>query len=64
MMNERNDIVVVDDNPALLSLLSEIFKEPGYTVRMAADGFEALAVLCDREPNILISDLNEARSFL
>ena len=33
MMNDRNDIVVVDDSPALLSVLSEIFKEHGYTVR-------------------------------
>src|SRR5580698_3727451 len=58
MMNDRNDIVVVDDSPALLSVLSEIFKEHGYTVRKAADGFEALAVIRDREPDILVSDLN------
>jgi CheY-like chemotaxis protein len=61
MMNDRNDIVVVDDNPALLSVLSEIFKEHGYTVRTAADGFEALAVIRDREPDILVSDLNMPR---
>jgi CheY-like chemotaxis protein len=61
MMNDRNDIVVVDDNPALLSVLSEIFKERGYTVRAAADGFEALAVIRDREPDILVSDLNMPR---
>jgi CheY-like chemotaxis protein len=58
MTNDRNDIVVVDDNPALLGVLSEIFKEHGYIVRTAADGFEALAVIRDREPDILVSDLN------
>ena len=58
MVTDGNDIVVVDDNPALLTVLSEIFKEHGYTVRTASDGFEALAVIRDREPDILISDLN------
>jgi CheY-like chemotaxis protein len=58
MMNEMNDVVVVDDNPALLCVLSEILKEHGYSVRMASDGFEALAVIRDRAPDILISDLN------
>jgi CheY-like chemotaxis protein len=58
MVTDGNDIVVVDDNPALLTVLSEIFKEHGYTVRTASDGFEALAVIRDREPGILISDLN------
>ena len=58
MINEMNDIVVVDDNPALLCVMSEIFQEHGFTVRTASDGFEALAVIRDRGPDILISDLN------
>jgi len=58
MMNEMKDVVVVDDNPALLCVLSEILKEHGYSVRIASDGFEALAVIRDRAPDILISDLN------
>jgi CheY-like chemotaxis protein len=56
-MNAANDIVVVDDNPTLLILLSEIFREHGYTVRTAADGFAALAVIRDRIPTVLLSDL-------
>src|SRR5580704_17236933 len=56
-----NDLVVVDDNPALTSVLSEIFKDYGYTVRTAADGFDALATIRDRAPDILISDLNMPR---
>ncbi|WP_348269633.1 hypothetical protein P8936_14940 [Edaphobacter paludis] len=32
-MNDANDIVVVDDNQVLVSVLSQIFKELGYTVR-------------------------------
>jgi CheY-like chemotaxis protein len=58
MPNEMNDVLLVDDNPVLLSLLSEIFMGHGYTARTASDGFEALAVIRDRVPDILISDLN------
>jgi CheY-like chemotaxis protein len=57
-MNEMNDVVIVDDNPELLSVLSEIFNESGYAVRTASDGFAALAAIRDRLPDILLSDLN------
>ena len=60
-MNDANDIVVVDDNQVLVSVLSQIFKELGYTVRTASDGFEALATIRERVPGILISDLNMPR---
>jgi CheY-like chemotaxis protein len=56
-MNEINDVVIVDDNPALLSVLSEIFNESGYSVRTASDGFEALTVIRNRVPDVLLSDL-------
>lgn len=50
------DTVVADD-----SVLSEIFKECGYSVRTALDGFEALAEIRNQAPCILLSDLNMAR---
>jgi PleD family two-component response regulator len=49
-----NDMVVVDDNPVPASVLSEIFRELGYSVRAASDGFEALAAIRNRVPDILI----------
>jgi CheY-like chemotaxis protein len=55
--NEMNDVVVADDNSLLLSVLSEILKECGCTVRAASDGFEALVMILDRVPDILISEL-------
>jgi CheY-like chemotaxis protein len=61
MASEMEDIVIVDDNPLLVSVLSEIFKECGATVRSASDGFEALATIRERVPNVLISDLNMPR---
>ena len=58
MRKEMNDIVLVDDNPAIRFGLSEIFKRRGYTVRTASDGFSALALLRERIPGILLSDLD------
>jgi len=55
------DIVVVDDNPVLLSVLSEIFQKCGHTVRAASDGFAALAEIRYRVPDILLSDLSMPR---
>jgi CheY-like chemotaxis protein len=58
MRKEMNDIVLVDDNPAIRYGLSEILKRRGYTVRTASDGFSALALVRDRIPGILLSDLD------
>lgn len=58
MANDMREIVVVDDNPTLLNVLSEIFRDCGFSVRTASDGFAALAAMRDRLPDILISDLN------
>jgi len=56
-----HDVLVADDNPLLVSVLAEIFRESGYSVRTAPDGFVALAMIRDRVPDILISDLNMPR---
>jgi CheY-like chemotaxis protein len=42
MPRETTDILVVDDNELLLGVITEVFKECGYTVRTATDGFAAL----------------------
>jgi CheY-like chemotaxis protein len=52
------DLVVVDDNPVLVSVLSQIFAECGHNVRAASNGFLALAAIRNRVPDILISDLS------
>jgi len=59
--NEMNDVLVIDDNRILTNILSEIFRESGYTVRTASDGFAALASIRKRVPDVLISDLNMPR---
>jgi CheY-like chemotaxis protein len=58
---EMNDVLVADDNQVLTSVLAEIFRESGYAVRTASDGFAALTSIRERVPEVLISDLNMPR---
>ncbi len=50
-------ILVVDDERPLVLLLTRILKKEGYDVRGVYSGPEALAVLKDFSPNLIISDL-------
>jgi CheY-like chemotaxis protein len=60
MLARTKDIVIVDDNSVLLSVLSQIFIECGWNVRSASDGFTALSQVSTRAPEIILSDLNMA----
>ncbi len=50
-------ILVVDDEPIILETMTAILESEGYTVRTAEDGFAALAVLRNTQPDLIISDL-------
>jgi CheY-like chemotaxis protein len=50
-------VLVVDDDPSILELSSRVFKDHGYEVRTAADGFEALIELRRSRPDVIVSDL-------
>lgn len=51
-------VLVVDDEEALRKLYGALFKEAGYQVRLAADGQEALELILESCPDILLSDVN------
>ena len=50
-------ILIVDDDPNLLRLLSLRLKSEGYEVTEAASGEKALALLHAAPPALLITDL-------
>lgn len=50
-------ILVVDDSVANMKLLSYLLESQGYDVRTAADASEALAVLADFRPRLVLLDL-------
>ena len=53
----RNEVLVVDDDPILCSVLCDVFEHEGYDVRSAAGGEQALAALDERVPDCVILDL-------
>ena len=50
-------ILIADDDERLLITLSALLSREGYEVRTARDGFEALSIMRDSVPDLLISDL-------
>lgn len=52
-----NKILVVDDDPDILSAISMILESQGYQVVTATDGVEGLANLKSESPDLLILDL-------
>ncbi|MBE9039778.1 hybrid sensor histidine kinase/response regulator [Oscillatoriales cyanobacterium LEGE 11467] len=50
-------ILIVDDNPTNLSVLSQALKAAGYKVRMAVDGEDALAQVERHHPELILLDV-------
>ncbi|CAN5501760.1 response regulator transcription factor [soil metagenome] len=51
------DILVVDDEPAIRTLVARALTRGGYRVREAADAREALAAIAVRAPELVLLDL-------
>ncbi|HEY9594632.1 MAG TPA: response regulator, partial [Spirochaetia bacterium] len=56
-MNEKTDILIVDDSRTQLELLAHTLEQAGYCVRMAANGAEALSRIRENAPRLVISDI-------
>jgi len=54
---KRKKILVVEDEKVLNSAYQTILEKTGYDVRVAYDGNEALAVLKEYQPDIILLDL-------
>jgi CheY-like chemotaxis protein len=50
-------ILIVDDNPANLKLVRVLLSAEGYEIRCAADAEEALAILTEFRPRLILMDL-------
>ena len=51
-------ILVIDDDPAMMSLLKDELSDEGCTVLQAYDGLEALSQLRCASPNLIVTDLH------
>ncbi|MBK6313606.1 MAG: response regulator [Blastocatellia bacterium] len=54
----KGDILVVDDNPVNLDLLSNMLQDRSYRVRVATNGRRALAAAKSRPPDLVMLDIN------
>ena len=51
-------ILIVDDDDSLRAVLAAALQRDGHAVYAARSGEDGLAVLCERRPTILLTDLN------
>jgi CheY-like chemotaxis protein len=52
------DVLVVEDDTDVRGIFYEYLTEEGYRVRVATDGQEALALLAQALPDVILTDLN------
>ena len=57
MSESRGTILIIDDDPFFLKVLSDAFIECGFTVFTANDGMEGVRVFPGIAPDVVISDL-------
>ena len=50
------DVLIVDDEPSLLELLTRVVVDEGYSVATASDGQMALSMLDDVKPSLVLAD--------
>ena len=55
--NHKGNILVVDDEPQITRVLKTTLSGHGYSVRAAVDGEEAIHVMQDWSPDLIITDL-------
>ena len=55
------DVLVVDDDPIFQQQAASGFRRDGDVVRFARHGFEALAAVLQRRPDVILSDVNMPR---
>jgi len=50
------DILIIDDDKDICQLLSFLLERAGYTTRQGHDGSTAMALLAEKEPDVLLLD--------
>jgi CheY-like chemotaxis protein len=54
---EAPSVLVVEDDPALLDLLTGAFRRAGFTVHGARNGREGVRMLADLKPDLMVTDI-------
>ena len=56
-MDTNKTIMVVDDNPDIITIVKTILEGKGYTVLSATSGIELLNLLKNQKPDLIILDI-------
>ena len=56
-MSPAADILVVEDDPAIVDFVQRVLRRAGYAVRTAGDGAVALAAIAEHRPALVLLDL-------
>ncbi|WP_371360910.1 response regulator [Sporomusa malonica] len=57
MGKSQATILVIDDQPGIRRLLTEVLQDEGYSVMTAANGYEGIQVATDTKPNVILMDM-------
>ncbi|KAF0221528.1 MAG: response regulator [Geobacteraceae bacterium] len=57
METDQGKILLIDDDPFFLKVLSDVFLENGFAVLTAADGIEGVKAYLDNCPDVVMTDL-------
>lgn len=57
MSNIKHTVLVIDDQPGIRRLLMEVLTEEGYTVHVAANGYEGIQKVKDLKPVLILMDM-------
>lgn len=50
-------ILVIDDDPSIRDMLQEVLGDEGYSVMAASDGLEALRMVKQSKPDLIVTDI-------
>ncbi|HJP94190.1 MAG TPA: PAS domain S-box protein [Pyrinomonadaceae bacterium] len=56
--HEDNSVLIVNDEPDQLTLMSSLLRKAGYSVLLAEDGLQALTLAKQERPDLVISDVS------
>src|SRR5690242_8147734 len=51
------NLLIVDDELGMRQFLTHLLQREGHTVRVAEQGQQALALICEQAPDLIISDI-------
>ena len=57
VMLQGGDVLVVDDDPMILELVTELLADEGYSVRRAPNGMEAWLAIQTAQPALVVTDI-------